>query len=157
MEQPVWVVAAPLIKVSSWQLPQLLVPTVTIPEWSGSPGCNERQVPVWQVVQSPPVVKSFPSARLINPPFASLLADRLSSGGRLRLATDWQDYAEQMLAVLNAESGLENEAGDGFAPRFEGRNITRFEARGQRLGHPVWDLCYRRAPAADGPITDTPE
>jgi tRNA (guanine-N7-)-methyltransferase len=95
--------------------------------------------------------------RLINPPFASLLADRLSSGGRLRLATDWQDYAEQMLAVLNAESGLENEAGDGFAPRFEGRNITRFEARGQRLGHPVWDLCYRRAPAADGPVTDTPE
>ena len=50
-----------------------------------------------------------------------------------------------MLEVLNAETGLVNEAGDGFAPRFEGRvNITRFEARGQRLGHPVWDLCYSR-------------
>jgi tRNA (guanine-N7-)-methyltransferase len=96
--------------------------------------------------------------RLINPPFAALLADRLSPQGHVRLATDWQDYAEQMLAVLNAESGLVNEAHEGFAPRFEGRNVTRFEARGQRLGHPVWDLCYRRADrAADGPITDTPE
>lgn len=96
--------------------------------------------------------------RLINPPFAALLADRLSPQGHVRLATDWQDYAEQMLAVLNAESGLVNEADEGFAPRFEGRNVTRFEARGQRLGHPVWDLCYRRADrAADGPITDTPE
>ena len=92
--------------------------------------------------------------RLINPPFAALLAERLRPGGRLRLATDWREYAEQMLQVLNAEAGLVNEAGDGFAPRFEGRNITRFEARGQRLGHRVWDLCYRRP---DGPITDTPE
>ena len=63
-------------------------------------------------------------------------------GGRLRLATDWQDYAEQMLTVLNAEPGLENEAGGGFAERFAERNITRFEARGQRLGHSVWDLSY---------------
>jgi tRNA (guanine-N7-)-methyltransferase len=82
--------------------------------------------------------------RLISDGFASLLVDRLGPGGRLRLATDWQDYATQMLRVLNGQSLLENEAGDGFAPRFEGRNITRFEARGQRLGHPVWDLSYQR-------------
>ena len=80
--------------------------------------------------------------RLISPAFVSLLVERMCPGGRLRLATDWQDYAEQMLAVLNAEPGLTNEAGDGFADRFDGRNITRFEARGQRLGHSVWDLSY---------------
>ena len=82
--------------------------------------------------------------RLINEAFAALLAERMSPGGVLRLATDWQAYAEQMLAVLNAEAAFRNEAGDGYAPRFEGRNVTRFEARGQWLGHQVWDLCYRR-------------
>ncbi len=84
--------------------------------------------------------------RLINPAFAAVLAERLSPGGRLRLATDWQDYADQMRAVLNAQPRLENEAGEGFAERFADRNITRFEARGQRLGHPVRDLSYRRRP-----------
>ena len=83
--------------------------------------------------------------RLINPAFARLLAERMRSGARLRLATDWQPYAEQMLAVLNAEDAFENEAGEGFSPRFSGRNITRFEARGLRLGNPVADLCYLKA------------
>ncbi len=87
--------------------------------------------------------------RLINHDFAALLVDRLGRGGRLRLATDWQDYAEQMLKVLNGQSQLQNEAGDGYASRFEGRNVTRFEARGQRLGHPVWDLSYRRRNCPD--------
>ena len=73
-----------------------------------------------------------------------MLAERMAPGGLLRLATDWQEYAEQMLAVLNAEAAFSNEAGEGYAPRFEGRNVTRFEARGQRLGHQVWDLCYSR-------------
>ena len=82
--------------------------------------------------------------RLLNKPFVAMLAERMRPGGRLRLATDWQDYAEQMLTVLNAESRFRNEAGDGYAPRFEERNVTRFEARGQRLGHQVWDLCYSR-------------
>jgi tRNA (guanine-N7-)-methyltransferase len=68
----------------------------------------------------------------------------MRSGARLRLATDWPSYAEQMLAVLDAEDVFENEAGEGFSPRFSGRNITRFEARGQRLGNPVADLCYLR-------------
>ena len=82
--------------------------------------------------------------RLIQKPFAALLADKLADGGRLRLATDWEDYALWMREVLADELLLENEAG-GFADRFEGREITRFEARGQRLGHGVWDLSYVRA------------
>lgn len=82
--------------------------------------------------------------RLVSPAFAAMLVSAMRPGARLRLATDWQEYAEQMLAVLNAEPGLSNDAGDGYAPRFEGRNVTRFEARGQRLGHAVWDLCFSR-------------
>ena len=79
-----------------------------------------------------------------------MLVRAMRPGARLRLATDWQDYAEQMLVVLNAEPGLSNDAGDGFAPRFDGRNVTRFEARGQRLGHAVWDLCFSRTGEAQG-------
>jgi len=80
--------------------------------------------------------------RLINVTFVECLAGHMCPGGRLRLATDWQPYAEQMLTVLEAECAFENAFGEGYAPRFEGRNVTRFEARGQRLGHGVWDLCY---------------
>jgi tRNA (guanine-N7-)-methyltransferase len=82
--------------------------------------------------------------RLIQAPFVSQLADRMCPGALLRMATDWQPYAEQMLEVLQAETAFENAAGEGFSERFEARNVTRFEARGQRLGHGVWDLCYRR-------------
>ncbi len=83
--------------------------------------------------------------RLIQPPFASLLARKLTSGGVLRLATDWQPYAEWMLDVLNACELLVNAAPDrGFAPRPPIRPVTRFEQRGQRLGHGVWDLEYRK-------------
>lgn len=82
--------------------------------------------------------------RLISPPFVRLLAGRLEPGGRLRLATDWEDYALWMLEVLETEPALSNESGSGFAPRFPGRDVTRFEARGRRLGHPVWDLSYLR-------------
>lgn len=82
--------------------------------------------------------------RLIQPAFAAKLAERMRPGGVLRLATDWQPYADWMLEVLQAEAAFENVAGEGFSERFEGRNVTRFEARGQRLGHGVWDLTYRR-------------
>ncbi|HEY5646033.1 MAG TPA: tRNA (guanosine(46)-N7)-methyltransferase TrmB, partial [Pseudomonadales bacterium] len=82
--------------------------------------------------------------RLVSAPFVSLLASRLVPGGRLRLATDWEDYANWMLEVLAAEDALVNEAGAGFAERFAARNVTRFEARGHRLGHQVWDLSYRK-------------
>jgi tRNA (guanine-N7-)-methyltransferase len=88
--------------------------------------------------------------RLVQPPFVTLLTGRLVPGGRLRLATDWQNYAEQMLQVLEQEPGLVNETDGGFAARFEQRGVTRFEARGQRLGHPVWDLCFKRQDSARG-------
>jgi tRNA (guanine-N7-)-methyltransferase len=81
--------------------------------------------------------------RLIQPPFVALLASRLASGGYLHCATDWQEYAEQMLAVLAAEPILENTAA-GFAPRPDYRPQTKFEQRGLRLGHGVWDLVFRR-------------
>ena len=81
--------------------------------------------------------------RLIQPPFVRLLASRLSTGGYLHLATDWQEYAEQMLAVLNAEPLLENTV-SSYAPRPEYRPLTKFEQRGLKLGHGVWDLVFRR-------------
>lgn len=83
--------------------------------------------------------------RLVNPDFASLAASRLALGGTLQLATDWTPYAEWMLEVLNTAPGLRNVAADGrYVPRNPGRIRTRFEARGERLGHAVHDLCYEK-------------
>lgn len=83
--------------------------------------------------------------RLVNAEFAQLAAAKLAPGGVLRLATDWAPYAEQMREVLNAQGALENLSADGtFVPRPESRPVTRFEARGERLGHAVFDLAYRR-------------
>ncbi len=81
--------------------------------------------------------------RLIQPPLVGLLASRIRPGGYLHLATDWQDYAEQMLAVLSAEPQLRNTVAD-YAPRPDTRPLTKFEQRGIRLGHGVWDLVFRR-------------
>jgi tRNA (guanine-N7-)-methyltransferase len=81
--------------------------------------------------------------RLIQPPFVTLLASRIAPGGYLHCATDWQDYAEQMLAVLGAEEALQNTA-EGYAPRPEYRPVTKFENRGLLLGHGVWDLVFRK-------------
>ena len=84
--------------------------------------------------------------RLIQRAFAELLSSRLARGGVVRLATDWQPYAAEMLETLAATAGLENLAPDGaFVPRPSERVPTRFERRGQRLGHEVWDLAFRRA------------
>ena len=84
--------------------------------------------------------------RLIQPALVTLLASRLQPGAYLHLATDWQPYAEQMLEVLDGERLLVNtRAAGGYAPRPESRPLTKFELRGQRLGHGVWDLIYRRA------------
>lgn len=82
--------------------------------------------------------------RLVQPAFITLLASRLKPGGRLLLATDWEPYAHWMLEVLAAEPQLENLSPVGFAQRAPERVITRFEARGTRLGHDVWDLAFRR-------------
>lgn len=81
--------------------------------------------------------------RLIQPAFVALLASRLAPGGYLHCATDWEDYALQMLDVLSAEPRLKNTAA-GFAPRPAWRPQTKFETRGLRLGHGVWDVLFRR-------------
>ncbi len=81
--------------------------------------------------------------RLIQPDFVALLASRLAPGGYLHCATDWHHYAEQMLQVLSAEDSLVNSA-DAFAPRPAWRPQTKFETRGLKLGHGVWDLLFRR-------------
>ena len=86
--------------------------------------------------------------RLIQPPFVELVASRLRAGGVMRLATDWEEYALQMLEVLTAARGLFanlSPSGD-WMPRPEARAPTRFEKRGARLGHGVWDLAFERLP-----------
>ncbi|MBT9597029.1 MAG: tRNA (guanosine(46)-N7)-methyltransferase TrmB [Vitreoscilla sp.] len=87
--------------------------------------------------------KKHHKRRLIQPPLVALLASRLAPGGVLHCATDWQPYAEQMLEVLSAEPALENTA-DGYAPRPDYRPLTKFENRGLKLGHGVWDLVFRK-------------
>jgi len=83
--------------------------------------------------------------RIVQPAFVDLVARKLRPGGVFRLATDWQDYAEHMLAVVGACGTLRNvSASGGHAPRPESRPLTRFELRGQRLGHEVWDLAFTR-------------
>ncbi|MEW5789740.1 MAG: tRNA (guanosine(46)-N7)-methyltransferase TrmB [Pseudomonadota bacterium] len=81
--------------------------------------------------------------RLIQPAFVELLTSRLKRGGYLHLATDWEDYAAQMLEILSNAPLLRNSAG-GYAPRPEYRPLTKFEQRGLRLGHGVWDLVFIR-------------
>lgn len=81
--------------------------------------------------------------RLIQPAFVKKLVTRLAPGGYLHCATDWEEYAVQMLEVLSAEPALENTAA-GYAPRPAHRPLTKFEQRGLRLGHGVWDLMFRR-------------
>ena len=84
--------------------------------------------------------------RLIQAPFIELIASRLTSGGVLKLATDWEPYAVQMLEVLTAAGALFSNlspTGD-WMPRPDERAPTRFEKRGARLGHGVWDLAFRR-------------
>ena len=85
--------------------------------------------------------------RLIQPPLVRLLSSRLLPGGYLHLATDWEDYALQMLEVLSAEAQLVN-SGQGFTARPAYRPLTKFETRGLKLGHRVWDLVFSRNAAS---------
>ena len=82
--------------------------------------------------------------RLIQPPLIHLLASRMAPGAYLHCATDWEHYALQMLEVLSAEPSLENTSEEGFAPRPQYRPLTKFEQRGLRLGHGVWDVIFRK-------------
>lgn len=81
--------------------------------------------------------------RLIQPPLISMLCERMKPGAYIHVATDWQDYAEQILAVMSAEPRLVNTAHD-YAPRPDYRPQTKFESRGLKLGHGVWDIIFRR-------------
>jgi tRNA (guanine-N7-)-methyltransferase len=81
--------------------------------------------------------------RLIQPPLLELLSSRMAPGAYLHCATDWEHYALQMLEVLSAEPSLANTA-ENFAPRPDFRPLTKFENRGIRLGHGVWDLIFNK-------------
>jgi tRNA (guanine-N7-)-methyltransferase len=83
--------------------------------------------------------------RLVQAGFVELVRRRLALGGLFHLATDWEHYADHMMEVMTAAPGFENTAGSKqYAPRPGHRPLTRFERRGQRLGHGVWDLIFRR-------------
>ena len=87
--------------------------------------------------------KKHNKRRLIQPPLVAKLAARIKPGGYIHCATDWEPYAVQMLEVLSAEPLLQNTA-DGYAPKPDYRPLTKFENRGLRLGHGVWDLVFRK-------------
>ncbi len=83
--------------------------------------------------------------RLIQPDFVQKIRSKLKVEGILHLATDWEHYAEQMLDVMETAEGFENTMGSAqYSPRPDFRPVTKFEQRGERLGHGVWDLLYRR-------------
>ena len=81
--------------------------------------------------------------RLVQAPFVAKLLPKLKSGGYIHMATDWEEYAAQMLAVLGGFAELQNTA-DDYAPTPDYRPETKFEARGKRLGHGVWDLVFKK-------------
>jgi tRNA (guanine-N7-)-methyltransferase len=116
----------------------------------------DNMLPPWDATQNPQGLAGihifFPDPwhksrhhkrRLIQPPFVARLVQRLAPGGYLHCATDWEPYSQQMLEVLSAEPLLANTATD-FAPRPHYRSETKFERRGLRLGHGVWDLVFQR-------------
>jgi len=83
--------------------------------------------------------------RIVQPNFVELVAKKLKSGGIFHMATDWENYAEHMREVLEDAPDFENVMGPGrYSERPDYRPVTKFEQRGQRLGHGVWDLLYRR-------------
>jgi len=82
--------------------------------------------------------------RLIQPEFLRLLCTKLKKGALLHLATDWEHYADQMMEVLSQESSLLNTAGPGIYAIHTGRPLTKFEKRGQGLGHGIWDLLFKK-------------
>ncbi|MBW3566753.1 MAG: tRNA (guanosine(46)-N7)-methyltransferase TrmB [Proteobacteria bacterium] len=110
----------------------------------------ERQVPdaslerVMLYFPDPWPKKRHHKRRIVQQCFAQLIARKLSPDGEFHLATDWENYAEHMREVLEAAPGFESTSSETYAPRPEDRPLTKFERRGQRLGHNVRDLVYRR-------------
>ncbi len=83
--------------------------------------------------------------RIVQPPFAELIKSKLKVGGVFHMATDWQPYAEHMLEVMNGVDNYLNLSENGdYVPRPSSRPVTKFELRGQRLGHGVWDIMFKR-------------
>lgn len=111
----------------------------------------ERQIPdaslrgVFLFFPDPWQKKRHHKRRIVQPAFAELLRRKLEVGGFFHMATDWENYAEHMLAVMRTAEGFENTSATGdFVPRPDYRPVTKFERRGERLGHGVWDLVFRR-------------
>ncbi|MPY05868.1 tRNA (guanosine(46)-N7)-methyltransferase TrmB [Salinivibrio sp. VYel8] len=83
--------------------------------------------------------------RIVQLPFAEMVRDKLKVGGVFHMATDWENYAEHMIDVMEAAPHYQNVAQEGlYVPRPDDRPLTKFEQRGQRLGHGVWDIKYTR-------------
>lgn len=100
---------------------------------------------LWLFFPDPWPKKRHHKRRIVQPEFIRLAHRALRPGGLLHMATDWEDYANRMLELLTADAGFENSTGPGrFAPRPATRGLTKFERRGQRLGHGVWDLIFIR-------------
>ena len=96
--------------------------------------------------------KKHHKRRIVQPAFIQLVSDRLATGGYFHFATDWQPCAEQALERLEQSGHFENCAGAGhFSPRPDDRPLTKFERRGQKLGHQVWDIVMRK-PARPGGV-----
>ena len=101
---------------------------------------------IWVLYPDPWPKKRHHKRRLVQPAFAAELVRALRPGGRLRLATDWEDYARHMLEVLDVVEGLRNVAGPGrYCPAPQRWAESKFERRGRRLGHPILHLSYTRA------------
>ncbi len=89
--------------------------------------------------------KKHHKRRIVQPAFVEKIKTKLKPGGLMHMATDWEAYAEHMMEVLSAADGLRNLAGEfQYSPRPEHRPITKFEKRGERLGHGVWDLLFEK-------------
>jgi tRNA (guanine-N7-)-methyltransferase len=105
----------------------------------------ESLAEVWVFFPDPWHKSKHNKRRLVTDEFAGVVSRALATGGMLRLATDWADYARQMRAVLDAAPGFTRAFEGDWAPRFEGRVMTAFERKGLRAGREIRDLAYRRA------------
>jgi tRNA (guanine-N7-)-methyltransferase len=89
--------------------------------------------------------KKHHKRRIVQPEFAQTIRKKLKIGGHFHMATDWENYAEHMMEVMSVAPGYANQAGEGqFSPQPEWRPVTKFQRRGERLGHGVWDLIFER-------------
>ena len=89
--------------------------------------------------------KKHHKRRIVQPEFAQTVRQKLKVGGVFHMATDWENYAEHMMEVMSAAEGYNNVAGNGaYSPQPEWRPVTKFQKRGERLGHGVWDLMFER-------------